>query len=102
MDAAFASSCDSQQAVQKLLEYLRAIEVCPDIASVEQDNKHHDLINKALYWADVALITETGATNVPALSLIVAAGYPVYAGEQDRHGWLTGCIETKKGVLVYG
>jgi transketolase len=28
--------------------------------------------------------------------------YYVYPGEQDRFGWLTGCIDTSKGTIVYG
>ncbi len=34
--------------------------------------------------------------------MIRKAGYDVYAGEQDRFGWLTGCIEMKRGVIVFG
>jgi hypothetical protein len=30
------------------------------------------------------------------------AGFQVFPGEQDRFGWLTGCIQTKKGIIVYG
>jgi hypothetical protein len=29
-------------------------------------------------------------------------GFSVFAGERDRFGWLTGCIQTEKGIIVYG
>ena len=29
-------------------------------------------------------------------------GFQVYPGEQDRFGWLTGCIDTQKGTIIYG
>ena len=29
------------------------------------------------------------------------AGFPVFAGEKDSFGWLTGCIQTTKGIIVY-
>ena len=28
--------------------------------------------------------------------------YRVFAGEKDSFGWLTGCILTRKGILVFG
>jgi hypothetical protein len=28
--------------------------------------------------------------------------YKVFAGEKDSFGWLTGCILTRKGILVFG
>lgn len=29
-------------------------------------------------------------------------GFPVTCGEKDSFGWLTGCVETKHGIFVYG
>lgn len=29
-------------------------------------------------------------------------GYLVFPGERDRFGWLTACLQTKKGVIVFG
>lgn len=29
-------------------------------------------------------------------------GFSVFPGERDRFGWLTGCIQTEKGIIVYG
>jgi len=29
-------------------------------------------------------------------------GYFVFPGERDRFGWVTACIQTKKGIIVFG
>ena len=34
--------------------------------------------------------------------IIKVSGYDVTAGEKDSYGWLTGCIHTNKGIIVYG
>lgn len=30
------------------------------------------------------------------------SGYYIFPGERDRCGWLTACLQTKKGVIVFG
>lgn len=52
--------------------------------------------------AEDALIAEGGRCNWDNIALVKAAGFSVYAGEKDSFGWLTGCIDTKKGTIVYG
>ena len=32
----------------------------------------------------------------------IRSGFDVYAGEQDRFGWLIGCISLKRGILYFG
>lgn len=29
-------------------------------------------------------------------------GYFIFPGERDRFGWLTACIQTRKGIIVFG
>ena len=29
-------------------------------------------------------------------------GYFIFPGERDRFGWVTGCLQTKKGIIVFG
>ena len=53
-------------------------------------------------WAEQCLIDDAGACIWEAIDMLEAHGYPVFPGERDRYGWLTGCIQTKRGVLVYG
>ena len=61
-----------------------------------------DSIHKAIQYADEALITDQGRCDWEAIQMLNDEGYEVFAGEQDRWGWLTGCIQTTKGRLVYG
>ena len=61
-----------------------------------------ELISKLVEIADQALISDTGRCNWDAIQIVKQHGYMVFAGEQDRWGWLSGCIQTKKGILVYG
>ena len=59
----------------------------------------HPLVKAVIYLADEYL---TGDDNFKNIITVRNAGYDVYAGEQDRFGWLTGCIEMKRGVIVFG
>jgi hypothetical protein len=52
--------------------------------------------------ANDALVVADGGTNWDSVSLLKAAGFHTYAGEKDSYGWLTGCIDTKKGTIVCG
>ena len=61
--------------------------------------KPHPLIDAVIYLADDCL---TGNENFKNIVIIREAGFDVYAGEQDRFGWLVGCIELKRGVIMFG
>lgn len=52
--------------------------------------------------ADELLITDQGHCNWKNIKRLKAAGFDVFAGDKDSFGWLTGCIKTKKGIIVYG
>ena len=69
---------------------------------VKTHEKYKELINTIIEIADQALITNEGRCDWDAIEIVKQHGYSVFAGEQDRFGWLTGCIQTKKGLLVYG
>jgi len=59
----------------------------------------HPLIHALLYIAEHCLTGEDGPTNIHTLQ---KAGWTIYPGDQDRFGWLTGCIELKRGLIVFG
>lgn len=61
-----------------------------------------NLIRQIEYEADKFLITKEGACRWENHEWLGEKGYSVFCGERDRFGWLTGCIQTKKGVIVYG
>ena len=48
------------------------------------------------------LIASGGRCDWDNIRKVRNAGFRVYAGEQDSFGWLTGCVETSKGIIVYG
>jgi hypothetical protein len=61
--------------------------------------KNHPLIDAVKYLADDCL---TGSENFKNIIRIRESGFDVYAGEQDRFGWLIGCIQVKHGVIMFG
>ena len=52
--------------------------------------------------ASALLIGRDGRPNYEAMAELKKLGYEVVPGETDSFGWLTGCIVTKKGEIVYG
>jgi hypothetical protein len=72
------------------------------LSLIDNYPQYKDVIHKAIQYADEALITDQGRCDWDAIQMLKDEGYEVFAGEQDRWGWLSGCIQTKKGRLVYG
>lgn len=65
----------------------------------------HDHASVALLSAQAAgvLITKEGAPDFEKIDeLQTNHGYFVFPGERDHFGWLTACIQTKKGIIVFG
>ena len=58
-------------------------------------------LTKIIIMANTLLIDE-GRNNWDAMEILQKHNYYVYPGEQDRFGWLTGCIDTAKGTIVFG
>lgn len=83
----------------------------------ELNNSDKEFLKQGLYIADEdvlieeiellackALITRQGHPNFTAMNFIekYCNEISIYPGETDSFGWLTGCIETNKGVIVFG
>ena len=113
------------QSLQNLIDALRAIEASPQIPKVEylhtvmadgsvfESEDEFDgvvagssnaLVEAAIVCAEDALITSKGSgVRYEAFDDLLRVGmWKVFPGEQDSFGWLTGCIRTKKGILVFG
>jgi hypothetical protein len=60
------------------------------------------LIKNAINKADGALIDDEGHPIWEFHDFLGENGFHVFPGEKDRFGWITGCIQTKKGYIVYG
>ena len=63
------------------------------------DIENHTLVKAVIYLADDYL---TGDENFKNIVTIRESGFDVYPGEQDRFGWLIGCIQLKRGVIMFG
>lgn len=48
------------------------------------------------------LISPEGKCNWKNITKVKNSGFDVFAGEKDSFGWLTGCIKTDGGIIVYG
>lgn len=59
----------------------------------------HPLVNAVIYLANEYLTADDRHIHMRVLK---QKGYNVFPGEQDRFGWLTGCIQLPRGVIVFG
>lgn len=64
---------------------------------------HHPLVTDIENAACDLLVSSDGEVQYDMLDVLFKKhGYFVFPGDRDRYGWLTGCIRTKKGVVVFG
>lgn len=85
--------------LQQLLILLKAIDEDP-----LQEDAYDKFIKNSVVssLACDTLIGEDGRNIYDNHDILADHGFPVFPGERDRFGWLTGCIQTKKGIIVYG
>lgn len=91
--------------MQRLVECLRSVDesALPDNTDVRLDVVDHPLIDEIIFIASRLLITDKGEPEFDEIDrLFKEYGYFIYPGERDRFGWVTACIETKKGFIVFG
>jgi hypothetical protein len=89
--------------IEELIGYLQIIDGLdiPDSDEFINSKMDPDLMNRIQEAACTVLIDESGKNRWDNHDLLAESGFPVFAGEKDRFGWLTGCIQTKKGIIVY-
>lgn len=100
-----------------LVELLKQVEMSDEIAEGDLSSDPTDhrryltngapdklppLIQKVVSVADTELITPKGECFWYGHQYLRNFGFNVTKGEGDSFGWLTGCIHTKKGIIVYG
>lgn len=84
--------------LKKIIELLKEVD-----ASDLPDNYDGFITNNEINnLACDSLIDSNGRCIWENHEVLGDAGFQVFPGEQDRFGWLTGCIQTKKGIIVYG
>lgn len=92
----------------QIIHLLKAIESCDDIDGVDTCLNHgylydrHPLIQQVTRAIEAFLIKPDGARNYTGEIDLEEAGYRVFCLEKDKFGWLTGGVETEKGVIAYG
>lgn len=88
-----------------LLKQIDELQLKDSYERVLNNNKNatvKELVDKVSDYANELLIGPNGQCLWDQHSVLNRAGYAVFAGERDSFGWLTGCIQTKKGIIVYG
>ena len=91
--------------MQRLLECLKSVEESPlpENIDVRLDVVDHPLIDEIVFIATRLLITDKGEPHFDEMDRLHRDyGYFIYPGERDRFGWVTGCLQTKKGFIVFG
>jgi hypothetical protein len=85
----------------QLLEDLNASSLPDSLETILNDQTNRD-IHLLVAYATTHLIDDKGNPNVDNHTILREKGFDVFPGEIDRFGWLTGCIQTKKGIVVFG
>jgi hypothetical protein len=67
-----------------------------------QYDRTHSLIIAALYLANESLIGDDGHPDRKNMDRVSENGFGIFPGEMDRFGWVTGCIELSRGIIVFG
>lgn len=93
----------------KILKHIETLDIPDSYDSIINTGENIDLLEKrvalilkeAENLASCNLICDQGNNNWTNHEILMKAGFDVFAGEKDRFGWLSGCIQTKKGIIVY-
>ena len=90
--------------MEELLHSLNALNrsELPDDASIYLRGQQNPTIQKIANLASVVLFTDEGLNILENHRILIENGFPIFAGEEDAFGWVTGCIQTKKGRIMYG
>ena len=59
----------------------------------------HPLVSAVIYLSNKYLV---GDGHYEHMQNMIKNGYDVYPGEHDSYGWITGCIKTTRGIIVFG
>ena len=91
--------------MQRLVECLKAIE-----SSAIQNDKDdyldvidHPLVDEIQFISARLFISDEGSPLFDEMDRLQREhGYMIFPGERDGFGWVTACIQTKKGIIVFG
>ncbi len=92
--------------MEKLVGYLKKIDASnlpdgDDDVVLRRDD--HEMVRYVEDLAQELLIDESGTPNYELIDALYRTyGYFIFPGERDRFGWLTACLRTKKGIIIFG
>ncbi len=90
----------------RALNVFEASSAIPDVDgddTVYLQTRDHPLVEVIISLACDLLITKSGEPNFSEIDrLWHNHQYYITPGERDRFGWVTACLHTKKGVIVFG
>jgi hypothetical protein len=92
--------------MEDLVQLLRMLEAS-DLPDNDDDEHYlqevdHPLVSEIEAEANDVLIGDSRPNFEVMDELFHTYGYFVFPGERDSFGWLTGCLQTKKGIIVFG
>jgi hypothetical protein len=92
--------------MENLVNLLRMLDAS-DLPDDEDEHvlgtNEHSLVSEIETMASDILISGTGHPHFDLIDeLYHDYGYFIFPGDRDQFGWLTGCILTKKGLIVFG
>lgn len=85
-----------------MLRSIEKLDTLPDDESGYLPTSADSMILECEMYAKDLLIDSNGQCCWDAIVELNDNGFFVFCGERDSFGWLTGCIQTKKGIIVYG
>ena len=92
--------------MEELVSYLRQFDAS-DLPDGDDDvilhHSDHELVAMIECIATEIFIGEEGDPLFSEIDrLLREYDYFIFPGDRDRYGWLTACLRTKKGVIVFG
>ena len=65
-------------------------------------DRNNPLVSATIYLANEILIGEDGHPDRMNMDKVIQKGFRIFPGEVDRYGWVTGCIELSRGIIMFG
>lgn len=91
--------------MERLVECLRIVDDSdlPDDEDCPLCPTDHSMISVIRCAATDVLICDNGSPNFEEMDrLYKEYKYFIYPGERDSFGWISACVQTKKGFIVFG
>ena len=91
--------------MQRLADCLCEIESSglPEDMDVRLTEHDHPVVDEVVFIATRLFIDDKGNPLFELMDQLQHEhGYYIFPGERDSFGWVTACLQTKKGFIVFG